>query len=471
VSRAADDPIMRVRNLRKHYPITEGVLREEVGRVRAVDGISFDLRRGETFGIVGESGCGKSTAAEALIRLEEPTGGEILFDGEDVTAYDDRELKRFRRRVQMVFQDPDSSFDPRMSVGDAVAEPLVVQGMDDRERRREIVADLLERVGLSAADAERYPHEFSGGQKQRIGLARALAVNPDVIIADEPVSALDVSIQSEILGLMDRLQEAFGLTIVVISHNLSVVREICDRVAVMYLGEFVEVAPTDRLFSDPKHPYTRALLSSIPTPDPSRRGLGTRLEGDVPDPSDPPPGCRFHTRCPEVIPPSGLDLDQDVWRRVLRFRQRVRDGGVDVAAVAAVVGADDPSEGDAAAALDGIDPAAVDERFREEYDLPAELSDPEAEAALAEGLRRLADGEIGAADAALSERFTTPCERASPALRDLSPSRRVACFLHEDRPPAADGDRDSGPDGDPDPDSDRGSRRRPRTRAADAERP
>jgi peptide/nickel transport system ATP-binding protein len=473
VSRAADDPIMRVRNLRKHYPITEGVLREEVGRVRAVDGISFDLRRGETLGIVGESGCGKSTAAEALIRLEEPTGGEILFEGEDVTAYGDRELKRFRRRVQMVFQDPDSSFDPRMSVGDAVAEPLVVQGMDDRTRRREIVADLLERVGLSAADAERYPHEFSGGQKQRIGLARALAVNPDVIIADEPVSALDVSIQSEILGLMDRLQAAFGLTVVVISHNLSVVREICDRVAVMYLGEFVEVGPTDRLFADPKHPYTRALLSAIPTPDPSRRGLGTELKGDVPDPSDPPPGCRFHTRCPAVIPPQGLDLDQDVWRRVLRFRQRVRDGGVDAAAVAAVAGADDAGpESDDAAPLDGIDPATVDARFREEYDLPPELSDPAAEAALAAGFERLANGEIAAADAALSERFTTPCEREPPALRDLSPDHRVACFLHEEQPPAADG-----------PDGDRASRERGRNgdgtrnptragaRASDADRP
>src|SRR6056297_3042084 len=269
-----EQPLLSVRNLQKHYPITRGILNREIGRTRAVDGISFDLEQGETLGIVGESGCGKSTAAASMVRLEEPTGGEIEFDGRDVRSLSKKELRRFRRDVQFIFQDPNSSFDPRMNVGEIVAEPLQVQGMNDEERRRSIVADLLERVGLSADDMRRFPHEFSVGQKQRIGLARALSVNPKLIVADEPVSALDVSVQSEILRLIKEIQEDFGLTILLISHDLAVVRELCDRVAVMYLGEFVEVGDTETLFSDPQHRNARALLSAIPTPDPTKRGLG-----------------------------------------------------------------------------------------------------------------------------------------------------------------------------------------------------
>ncbi|MFC4247489.1 ABC transporter ATP-binding protein [Natribaculum luteum] len=428
------DPLLRVGGLKKHYPITEGILNTEVGRARAVDGISLELERGETFGIVGESGCGKSTAAASMVRLEEPTDGEIRFEGENVLEYDAAELRRFRREVQLIFQDPDSSFDPRMNVGDAVAEPLVVQGMADRERRREIVADLLERVGLSAADMKRYPHEFSGGQKQRIGLARALTVNPKLLVADEPVSALDVSVQAEILRLIDKFQRELGLTVLIISHDLGVVRQVCDRVAVMYLGEFVEVGPTEELFSNPQHPYTRALLSAIPTPDPTDRGLGVELKGDVPDPSDPPSGCKFHTRCPEVIPPSGIDLPQETWRSVLTFRKQVERESIDVESIAEVgVLESDGKYGD----LEDPSPERVDDAdlkrwIRSEYDVPVRLDDPRAEATLDDALDALVDGDHERANAHLVEEFTTVCEREKPELEGCGTEQEAACHLLDD---------------------------------------
>ena len=402
-------PLLDVEGLTKHYPVTEGVLRNEVGRVRAVDGVSFTVDRGETLGLVGESGCGKSTAATTTLRLEEPTDGRIVFDGESVTDLDDRALKRFRRRVQMVFQDPTSSFDPRMSIGESVAEPLRVHGMRDRDRRRRIVGDLLERVGLDAADMDRYPHEFSGGQKQRVGLARALVINPDLIVADEPVSALDVSVQADILDLIDRLQQEFGLAIVVISHDMGVVREVCDRVAVMYLGEIVETAPTEELFEDPRHPYTRALLGSTPVADPRRRGQGTKLTGDVPSPADPPPGCRFHTRCPEVIPDEDYDLDGETWRSVLNLRLRVLSGRIDVEAVRTYAAPDDdPANADA---------DAVRAAIREEFDLPATLADADAEAALRNALDRLVAADVEGAATRLEDAFPTVCRRDHPGLR------------------------------------------------------
>lgn len=432
MSHRNDEPIMELRGLEKYYASSGGVLDGTGNPVKAVDGIDLEIRQGETVGIVGESGCGKSTAATSMIRLEEPTGGEVRYKGEDITEYDSEQLKRFRRNVQMVFQDPDSSFDPRMSIGDAIAEPLIAQGMTDRERRESIVADLLERVGLSASDAVRYPHELSGGQKQRIGLARALAVNPNVIIADEPVSALDVSIQSEILQLMRDLQSEFGLTIVVISHNLAVIREICDRVAVMYLGELAEVADTDSLFSDPQHPYTRALLSAIPTPDPRNRGLGVELKGDVPDPSNPPSGCRFHTRCPEVIPPDGLDLPQEVWRSVLHFRQRVRDGTLDldsIAETAAVEAGIDRTEFDEFSVTD-VPASAVIDQLRRESDLPDTLADDAANETLERAFDQLTDDDLEAARETLDEAFTTVCEREEPSLEQHD-DHQVACLLHE----------------------------------------
>jgi peptide/nickel transport system ATP-binding protein len=405
-------PLLEVENLTKHYPITEGVLRDEVGKVRAVDGIDFTVDRGETLGLVGESGCGKSTAATTALRLEEPTDGRVVFDGEDVTAFDDAALKRFRRRAQMIFQDPTSSFDPRMSIGESVAEPLRVHGMRDGERRRRIVRDLLERVGLDADDVDRYPHEFSGGQKQRVALARALVINPDLVVADEPVSALDVSVQADILDLLDDLQSAFDLAVLVISHDMGVVREVCDRVAVMYLGEIVETGPTAELFEDPRHPYTRALLGSTPVADPRRRGQGTRLTGDVPSPSDPPPGCRFHTRCPEVIADAPYDIEESVWRRVLNLRLRVATGRVDVDAVREYVADERGSDVDPA----DVDADAVTAELRDEFEVPAELSDPDAEAALSAALDRIAVGDVEGAADRLAEDFPTVCRRERPGL-------------------------------------------------------
>jgi len=427
-------PLLRVSNLKKHYPITKGVLNTEIGRARAVDGISFEVRRGETLGIVGESGCGKSTAATSMLRLEEPTDGEVVFDGEDILEYDTKALRRFRREAQMIFQDPDSSFNPRMNIGTAVAEPLVVQGMTDRERRREIVADLLERVGLSADDMKRYPHEFSGGQKQRIGLARALTVNPQLLVADEPVSALDVSVQSEVLRLIDGFQEELGLAVVLISHDLGVVREICDRVAVMYLGEFVEVGPTEELFEDPQHPYTRALLSAIPTPDPTDRGLGVELTGDVPDPSNPPSGCRFHTRCPEVILPEGVELPQDEWRSLLDFRQQVGIDAVDVDSIAEVGAIESAQSYDNPEELTAEDVPEPDLKrwIRAEYDLPETLSNATAEAAVSDALGTLIAGETERAAERLAEDLTTVCEVEEPELTARGPGRVAACHLGQE---------------------------------------
>jgi len=422
------DPLVEVENLTKHYPITEGVLRREVGRVRAVDGISFDIRPGETVGIVGESGCGKSTAATSLLRLEEPTDGRVLFGGEDITTYDKSQLKAFRRRAQMIFQDPSSSFDPRMSIGDSVAEPLKIHGMRDRNRRRRIVEDLLERVGLSARDADRYPHEFSGGQKQRVALARALVVNPDFIVADEPVSALDVSIQAEILGLIDDIQAEFGLSILLISHDMGVVRQICDRVNVMYLGEIVESGPTEDVFDDPQHPYTKALMGSIPKPDPRRRGEGIELTGDVPNPSDPPTGCRFHTRCPSVIAPDDVSLGQEAWRNVLHFRSRTARGDLDPRSLAEshLPTEELPDDEDADLARD-----TVNQAVRAEFDLPSPLSDSEAERAVTDAVDALVEEGTAEAGELLREAFPTVCANRAPELVETD-GRRVACHLHDE---------------------------------------
>jgi len=301
-ARAADDgrPLLEVEDLQMFFPITEGIVIERhVGDVRAVDGISLSISRGETLGLVGESGCGKSTAGRAIIRLYRPTGGRIVFDGTDITTLEGTALRRMRRRMQMIFQDPYASLNPRMTAEGIVGEPLDIHGIGTRTERRERVRELFEVVGLDPDYGERYPHEFSGGQRQRIGVARALAVNPDLIVADEPISALDVSIQAQIINLLERLQAQFGLTYLFIAHDLSVVRHISDRIAVMYLGRIVEVAPSRELHAMPLHPYAVALLSAVPIPDPAIEARRRRviLRGDVPNPAAPPPGCHFHTRC------------------------------------------------------------------------------------------------------------------------------------------------------------------------------
>jgi len=298
------DVLVSVRDLVKHFPIRSGFFQRQVGAVRAVDGISFDVHRGETLGLVGESGCGKSTTARLMTRLIDPTSGSIAFDGIDIATMGRRALKPLRRDMQMVFQDPYSSLNPRKTVGTIIAEPFIIHGVEpDRARRKKLVQGLMEQVGLNPEHYNRYPHEFSGGQRQRIGVARAVALKPKMIVADEPVSALDVSIQAQILNLLRDLQSELDLTLVFIAHDLSVVRHMCDRVAVMYLGKVVELAGADELYAAPRHPYTGALLSAVPVPDPARARASRRqvLGGDVPSPSNPPAACRFHTRCPKFV--------------------------------------------------------------------------------------------------------------------------------------------------------------------------
>src|SRR4051794_24512477 len=293
------DNLVEVRDLVKHFPITRGIIfQKQVGAVRAVDGVSFDVKRGEALGIVGETGCGKSTTARLVNRLLEPTSGSIKIDGQETATLTRRQLKPLRRQVQMIFQDPYASLNPRKTVGAIISQPFVIHGLNKGEgERKRAVQGLMEQVGLNPEHYNRYPHEFSGGQRQRIGVARALALQPKLIIADEPVSALDVSIQAQILNLLRDLQREFDLTVVLISHDLSVVRHMCDRVAVMYLGKIVELADSDSLYSHPRHPYTGALLSAVPVPTPGLQSRRQILGGDVPSPSNPPPACRFHTRC------------------------------------------------------------------------------------------------------------------------------------------------------------------------------
>ena len=434
------EPLLSVQGLKKHYP-GGGLRSDPSSAVRAVDGISFDIARGETLGLVGESGCGKSTAAKSIVRLEEPTGGEVLFHGgsrggrsrnddgthpNDVTRFHRTEMKTFRREVGMIFQDPASSFDPRMSVGDSIAEPLSVHGLDDGRRRRAVVEDLLGRVGLAAADYGRYPHEFSGGQKQRLALARALVLNPELIVADEPVSALDMSVQADILGLLDRVQTEFGLSLLFISHDMSVVKEICDRVAVMYLGEIVEVGPTESVFEAPKHPYTEALVSAIPTPDPRTTNRGIELTGSVPDPVDPPDGCRFHTRCHAVVQPPDLDVSRASWRRLLEFRLAIEAGEIDVEAI-------EERAGTEAGGLDGADEggSTAAGRLRAAFDLPGTVADPAVEEDLAAAIGAVLDGEDARALERLRSTVRTPCERRHPESVDHGGGHASACIRHD----------------------------------------
>ncbi len=292
--------LLIARHLVKYYPIRGGVFMKEIAAVKAVDDVSLSIRKGETLGLVGESGCGKSTLGRAVMRLEEPTSGEVWFDGDNILEYDPARLRSLRKKMQIIFQDPFSSLNPRKSVASIVGEPLLIHGMTNRREREAKVLELLKVVGLSKEHMRRYPHMFSGGQRQRIGIARALALNPKLVVCDEAVSALDVSIQAQVLNLLKDLQEDFDLTYLFISHDLHVVEHISDRVAVMYLGKIVEIAASAAIYGSPFHPYTQALLSASPMPDPDAKRKRILLKGDVPSPINPPPGCRFHTRCPYV---------------------------------------------------------------------------------------------------------------------------------------------------------------------------
>jgi oligopeptide transport system ATP-binding protein len=311
-----DNLLLTVEGLKMYFPIMRGVIRHQVGDVRAVDGISFDIRPKETFGLVGESGCGKSTTGRAILQLYRPTAGKIVFDGIDLTTLKGEDLRAMRPRMQMIFQDPYASLNPRMTVGQIVAEPLEVHSDASVKERKELVHELLNLVGLNPRFDGRYPHEFSGGQRQRIGVARALALKPQFIVCDEPISALDVSVQAQVVNLLEDLQEKLGLTYLFIAHDLSMVRHISSRTAVMYLGKLMEMAPRDELYGNPLHPYSQALLSAVPVADPEVEATRKRviLQGDVPSPVAPPPGCVFHTRCPIAAERCSVDLP--VWRTV-----------------------------------------------------------------------------------------------------------------------------------------------------------
>ena len=308
--------LIEIRDLKKYYPVTTGIISRHVGNTKAVDGVSFDIDEGEILGLVGESGCGKSTLARTILRLEEPTDGQVLYKGMDISRLGKKELRRLRREIQIIFQDPDASLDPRMTVGDSIGEALVIHNIVTEKEHVKRVAELMEQVGLDAAQASHYPHEFSGGQKQRIGIARALAVNPRLVIADEPVSALDVSIQAQILNLMMDLKGRFGLTYLLIAHDLSVIKHMSDRIAVMYLGEIVEMADKTQIFENTLHPYTEALLSAAPSLKPQQKKR-ILLPGDIPSPLNPPSGCHFHSRCHRALPicpqrePHLVEISQD----------------------------------------------------------------------------------------------------------------------------------------------------------------
>lgn len=409
-NRATTEPIIEVEDLATYYTIRRGWLQREVGQIRAVDGVSFAIDRGEALGLVGESGSGKSTVARTILQLEEQTAGQVKFEGTPVDELDRVGLRDFRRRVQLIVQDPNEAFNPRMRIGDAVAEPLVLNGMDDTTRREAIVADLLERVGLSADDADRYPHEFSGGEKQRIAIARALVVNPDLIIADEPTSALDSRVQADVLALLDSIRREYDVAVLLISHDIDVIRMFADRLAVMYLGEIVESGQVDEVLDTPAHPYTRVLMGSIPSLDPSDRSFASPLTDTMPDPSDPPSGCRFHTRCPEIIPPDDVALDTAEWRAVAEFRFTAQADELPDKLVDAET-----------------DPSAI----RTHFGLPDALMDESIEAAVSAAIDAVRTGDIDEAAAQLTDAVPTVCERETPRTVEYD-GRPVSCHRYDD---------------------------------------
>jgi len=419
---AEGEPLVKVRNLSKYFSAEGGLfgsvavddefpyVRRDEQSVRAVEEVSFDIRKGETLGLVGESGCGKSTLARTILRLLEPTDGSVYFQGEDLAELSGEPLRTKRKDMQMIFQDPQSSLDPRMKVGPIVEEPMKAHGMLDEAGREARAKELLEKVGLDPQHYNRYPHAFSGGQRQRVNLARALSVNPDFIVCDEPVSALDVSIQAQVLNTMRDLQAEFDLTYLFIAHDLSVIRHISDRVAVMYLGQMVELAEKEELFENPKHPYTQALLDAIPVPDPRSGGRTAVLKGDVPSPVDPPSGCRFRTRCPELIQPERFDMADDAWDDVREFQRAVKRREFETTNRAEV---------------------------RRRYFADAE-PDGEAGAVLAEALGHITTEEWDAAERLLTESFAeaSVCAQEEPRYevepRLGSDRHYAACHLHRE---------------------------------------
>lgn len=415
------EPLIKVNNLKKYYDDNDSVVDRLLGTttqpVKAVDGVSFDIARGETLGIVGESGCGKSTLGRTLMRLVESTGGEVLFEGEDILSMEKKKLKQIRKKSHLIFQDPFASLNPRLTVGDIIREPLDIHDEGTPDERDERVRELLELVGLSADQVDRYPHEFSGGQRQRVSIARALSLEPELIVLDEPVSALDVSVQAQILNLLSDLQDELGLTYCFIAHDLSVVRFISDYVAIMYLGEIVEIGETEAVYTNPSHPYTKALLENIPRPSPEEYHRDVDpISGTVPSPRDPPSGCSFHTRCPLLIPPEEYDLQQDEWRAVADFRNRLLN--------------DDFQKVMETLREEARTPTTIDELIRDRWNIPDTLSDDDAETTLSRAIQSINVDRMVEAQSILEEEFVSPCEQTEPELIDTGKTES-ACLLHE----------------------------------------
>ncbi len=419
------NPILTVEGLEKYFwdqsSLIDRILRNDPVAIRAVDGLTFDVQRGETLGLVGESGCGKSTTGETIMRLQEPTDGRVEFKGRNVYDLSGEALDEFHREAQIVFQDPFSSLDPRKTIGKSIQQPLDVHDVGTKAERERRVRDLLDRVGLSSAQYDRYPHEFSGGQRQRVAIGRALALEPEFIVLDEPTSALDVSVQAQILNLLSELQDEMDLTYLLISHDLSVIRHICDRVAVMYLGEIVEIGDTAKLFDSPGHPYTEALLESVPRASLAERDRTINvLTGDVPSPRDPPSGCRFRTRCPKVIPPENVNLDQEVYREVMNLREHLERRSLSVTKLWERAGYEPHPEDPDDAAVDAFVDAAIDRHL--EQSLPDEYR-VHVEEALAAVVHD--DWET----ATLREVFESVCERENPEIDGSD--NTVACHLSD----------------------------------------